>query len=115
MFKFGKQFMQVLSGKKKILSSNPQMIGMIGVEVSMFESWYAERHNKALPDNELLTVIYNILDREQFIFSDEEAKAILSTVVVGFPQEQIKQMRIQNNFDSKVKVFCQSINCQHLL
>lgn len=115
MFKFGKQFMQVLSGKKKILSSNPQMSGMIAVEVAMFESWYTDTHNKMLPENEMLTIIYNILDREQFIFTDEEARGIQNSVLVGFPQDKIKQMRKQNNFDIQVKGFCQSINCQHLL
>lgn len=115
MFKFGKQFMQVLSGQKKILSSNPQMSGMIAIEVAMFESWYGETHNKALPLNEMLTVIYNILHREEFIFTEEEAKAIQTTVTVGFPQDKIKQMREQNNFDAQVRGFCQSINCEHLL
>ena len=115
MFKSGRQFFQVLSGKKKILSSNPQMTGMIAVEVAMFESWYTEKHNKMLPENEMLTIIYNILDREQFIFTDLEARGIQNSVHVSFTQEKIKQMREQNNFDIQVKSFCQSINCQHLL
>ena len=115
MFKFGKQFMQVLSGKKKILSSNPQMSGMIAIEVAMFESWYSQKHNKMLPENEILTIIHNILDREQFIFTDDEVKGIHFSLLAGFSQEKIIQMREQTNFDTKVQGFCQSINCQHLL
>lgn len=115
MFKTTKQIFQVLSGKKKVLSSNPHMSGMIAIEVAMFESWYTKTHHKMLPENEMLTIIYNILHREKLLFTEAEARGIQNIVLVGFPQEKIKQMREQNNFDIQVKSFCQSINCEHLL
>ena len=115
MFKSGKQFFQVLTGSKKILSSNSDASTMIGFEVAMFESWYLEIYQKMLPDREIASIIRKILVREDFIFTEEEANAIQAMVTVGFPEDKVKEIRIQNDFDNQVRAFCRSINCEHLL
>tara|TARA_B110000263_G_C15069827_1_gene401326 strand:- start:201 stop:548 length:348 start_codon:yes stop_codon:yes gene_type:complete len=115
MFKSGKQFFQVLTGSRKLLSSNSSASTMIGFEVAMFESWYVEKHKKILTDREIYSIIRKILVREDFIYTEEEVDEIQTMLTVGFPENKVKQVRIQNDFDNQVRAFCRSINCEHLL
>ncbi|MDC0072245.1 hypothetical protein OAK06_03575 [Gammaproteobacteria bacterium] len=113
MFKFGKQLFSVLSGSKKIL--NDEMIGMIVIEIAMFQSWYEEKHNKMLPHDEIPKIAKKILLREDLIHTAEQIEDIEVGVSTSFPEGQIKKIRIETNFDIQVEGFCRSTNSEHLL
>lgn len=98
---------------KKVVSD--QMVGMISLEIAMFESWRLENLGKGLPDNEIEYLARAILDRENYKYTDTHIMQMKLSLITGFPEDKIKQMRAQHNFDSQVVSFCNSVNASHLL
>lgn len=94
-------------GKKKL---DDRLMGLISIEVGMFQSWTLDHRGTDLSPVILEQIIKKILDRENFKYTNKHISIIQLLAISNTDLDQLSDYRRKTNFDSNVSGFCKSIN-----